>query len=271
MLKRKLASWQRERERKARVAEYQNQRQQAAIAEIHRSFEEAASEASENCGRSVSDRQFAANRSNAQKSTGPKTQEGKAKVSQNRTVHGLTGRFQVLEGEDQERFDALVDQLMLDEKPVGLAEIELVKKMAQHMWLSERATRFQEACFLVMPRTPEQLENVEAEIRVRPELERYTRYQAHHDRAYARASAELLKRRKERCLAEIRFESQKRAQAQEQRREQEENRNIERHRSAVALNDKRLEYQEIRISAEKSSTSGRKIAAPAVFSEKMAA
>ena len=149
----------------------------------------------------ATEKQVTANRANAQKSTGPKSEEGKAAVSQNRTVHGLTGAFQVLEGESQAKFDALVDQLMIDEQPVGIAEIELVKKMAQHMWLSERASRFQEACFLVMPQTPDQIVNVEAEIRVRPELERYTRYQAHHDRAYARASAELLKRKKERRLA----------------------------------------------------------------------
>ena len=190
-----------------------------------------------------SERQINANRANAQKSTGPNTLEGKSKVAQNRTVHGLTGNFRVLEGEDQDKYDALLDQLMMDEQPLGIAEVELVKKMAEHTWLRERASRFQEACFVVMPRTPEQRANLEAEMAVRPELERYLRYQAHHDRAYQRASDELLKRRKERLKAEIGFESQKRAEAQERRRDAVENRRLERHKYAVATNQARLERE----------------------------
>ena len=38
---------------------------------------------------SASKKQIQANRDNAQKSTGPKTDEGKAIVSQNNTKHGL--------------------------------------------------------------------------------------------------------------------------------------------------------------------------------------
>ena len=190
-------------------------------------------------------KQLLANRDNATKSTGPKSPETKAKVAQNRTIHGLTGNFHVLEGEDQGRYDALYDQLVADEQPVGIAEIELVKKMAQHTWLAERATRFQEACFIVMPRTAEQRANVEAEMAVRPELERYIRYQAHHNREYARASAELLKRRKERRQIENGFESQKLAAAQEERRAADENRKVERHQTAVAIDKKRLEREEI--------------------------
>jgi hypothetical protein len=123
----------------------------------------------------------------------------------------------VLPGENQEAFDNLFEQFMLDEKPVGSVEVELVRKMAEHTWLRERAARCQEACFVVMPQTPEQAKNDEAEVRVRPELERYIRYQSHHDRAYQRAAAELLKRPKERRLAEIGLVSQKRAEANETR------------------------------------------------------
>jgi hypothetical protein len=192
-------------------------------------------------------RKLKSNRENAKKSTGPTSPEGREKVSQNRTVHGLTGKFRVLEGEDQEKFDALLDHYMLDEKPVGIAEIELVKKMVEHIWLSERASRFQEACFLVMDRAPEQLENVEAEIRVRPELERYMRYQAHHDRAYQRASNELLRHRKERLKAEFGFELQKRAEREEQRRDRKEDRDIEIHKIATATAQKRFELVEVKV------------------------
>jgi hypothetical protein len=163
-------------------------------------------------------KQILANRRNAQKSSGATSPEGKATVAQNSRKHGLTGRFTVMPGENQESFDNLFEQFMLDEKPVGSVEIELVRKMAEHTWLRERAARCQEACFVVMPQTSEQKKNDEAEVRVRPELERYLRYQSHHDRAYQRAAAELLKRQKERRLAEIGLVSQKQVEAEETRR-----------------------------------------------------
>jgi hypothetical protein len=44
----------------------------------------------------------------------------------------------------------LFEQFMRDENPVGSVEIELVRKMAEHTCLRERAARYLEACFLVM-------------------------------------------------------------------------------------------------------------------------
>jgi hypothetical protein len=93
---------------------------------------------------------------------------------------------------------------MEEEKPACLAEVELVKKMAEHTWCSERASRLQEGCFLIT-RTDEQRKNLQGEVVIHPQLERFLRYQAHHDRAYQRASDELLKRRKERLKAERGF------------------------------------------------------------------
>ena len=197
--------------------------------------------------RKATDRQIAANRQNAQASCGATTPEGKATVAQNSRKHGLTGRFTVMPGENQEAFDNLFEQFMQDEKPVGSVEIELVRKMAEHTWLRERAARCQEACFVVMPQTSEQAKNDEAEVRVRPELERYLRYQSHHDRCYQRAAAELLKRQKERRLVEIGLVSQQRAEAEENRRENVENRRTELHRYAVAREQKRLQLDEVRV------------------------
>jgi hypothetical protein len=108
--------------------------------------------------------------------------------------------------------------------------------MAEYTWLRERASRFLEACFLVVERTPEQRANSQAEIRVRPELERYLRYQTHHDRAYQRASKELQERRKQRMKAEIGFASQKRAEAEETRK-------AEKHELTMAVGRERLEQE----------------------------
>ena len=55
--------------------------------------------------------QLKANQANAQHSTGPKSPEGKAAVSQNNFRHGLSGYFQVLPWEKQEEFDELLEDL----------------------------------------------------------------------------------------------------------------------------------------------------------------
>ena len=69
-------------------------------------------------------KQIAANRANSQKSTGPTTTEGKQKVSQNRTTHGLCGNFRVLPAENQEHYDALLAGFMESEQPANPAEVE---------------------------------------------------------------------------------------------------------------------------------------------------
>jgi hypothetical protein len=192
----------------------------------------------------ASKRQLAANRANAQKSTGPKSAEGKEKVAQNRTVHGLCGQFQVLqEVESQERYDAFLNQLMTDEQPVGQAEIELVVKMAEHTWLGKRALRMQGNSFIHMPKTPEQVKSGEIPVGIDSGLETFVRYHAAQDRAYQRASAEFQKRKKERGLAEIGFESQKRAQAQEIRQ-------AEKHALAIATANLRKQREEMKMADE---------------------
>ena len=53
----------------------------------------------------ISERQLAANRANAQKSTGPKTEESKKIVSQNALRHGLTAQVTIMPDEDREAHD----------------------------------------------------------------------------------------------------------------------------------------------------------------------
>jgi hypothetical protein len=115
-----------------------------------------------------------------------------------------------------------------------MLERELVAKMARHTWMSERAVRLQEGCILPQPRTEQEAAEGYINVRVRTDLDLYIRYQTANDRAYARAAAELAKRRKERQLAERGFESQKRAAAEEARREKRQIQRDERHQIVVA-------------------------------------
>jgi hypothetical protein len=193
----------------------------------------------------LSKRRLAANRANAQKSTGPVTAAGKAAVSKNAIMHGLCGDFYVLDFEDQARFDELLAQFVRDEKPVGSVEHELVVKMARHTWMSHRAIRMQDACLLPQPQTSEQKARGDNALEVRNDLHLYVRYQVQNDRAYQRASQELIQRRKERLKAEIGFASKKRAEADEHRREELHNYRIERYQIAVALDKHKLQAQEL--------------------------
>lgn len=91
--------------------------------------------------------QLAANQQNAQHSTGPQTDEGKAAVSHNAFKHGLSSPFDVLPHEDQEEFDALVESYRDEFQPVGQHRNFLVNQMAQARWQLARAQRL-EACLL---------------------------------------------------------------------------------------------------------------------------
>ena len=66
--------------------------------------------------------QIKANRRNAQKSTGPKTAEGKAIVAQNALKHGLFAHGNVIQCEKQADFDCFRDELLASLAPVGGVE-----------------------------------------------------------------------------------------------------------------------------------------------------
>jgi len=138
----------------------------------------------------------------------------------------------------------MLDQFVKDEKPVGSVERELVVKMARHTWMSHRCMRMQDACFLVDPQTREQKISGENAMAVRTDMDSYIRYQVQHDRAYQRASQELIQRRKERLKAEIGFESKKRAEADREQRAELHTYRVERSKTAVATDKTRLEREQ---------------------------
>ena len=184
-------------------------------------------------------KQIAANTLNARNSPGPSSPEAKAKVSQNRTVHGLCGKFRVQPFESQENFDTLLNSLMEAEKPADASEVELVVKMAEHTWLARRALRCQDNCFTMEPKTADQELAGVMPVGIDPRLERYVRYHAAQDRAYRRASQELMERRKQRQLAEIGIERKKQAAAEQTRK-------TEKHEAGMAIAKVRKQLLEIK-------------------------
>ena len=80
----------------------------------------------------------AVNRVNAQKSTGPKSEQGKAASSQNSFKHGLYSKALLIPGEDRADFEALRADLAAEHRPVGVTEELLVDEIAQHYWRMKR-------------------------------------------------------------------------------------------------------------------------------------
>ena len=78
--------------------------------------------------------QIAANQKNAQLSTGPSSESGKAKSSLNAVKSGLTGRTVLLPSEDAARYEAHVSEFKKHYAPVGDEECNLVQSLADTEW-----------------------------------------------------------------------------------------------------------------------------------------
>jgi len=79
----------------------------------------------------ISEKQLAANRANAARSTGPRTPEGKARSSQNARKHGFTGStFSVIRLEDVQEIANLKADLVACYQPVNSQELFALERMA---------------------------------------------------------------------------------------------------------------------------------------------
>jgi hypothetical protein len=87
--------------------------------------------------------QIEANRKNAQKSTGPRTPEGKEASSQNATKHGLCANRNVIRTESQEEYDTFRDEMIADIAPAGAMELMLAERIVSLSWRLKRAEHFQ--------------------------------------------------------------------------------------------------------------------------------
>jgi hypothetical protein len=93
----------------------------------------------------ATEKQVQANRNNAKKSTGPRTEDGKARVSQNALRHGLLANGAVLPGEDPVEFEAQLAALEDAIQPGDALEHELVRQIADAQWRLRRLSRLETA------------------------------------------------------------------------------------------------------------------------------
>ena len=90
-----------------------------------------------------SEAQIAANRQNAQLSTGPSSDAGKDAVRFNAVRHGVYAQSLFIPGEDPAEFEALAARYHRKFQPVDPVEEELVNTLIQSTWRERRLARIE--------------------------------------------------------------------------------------------------------------------------------
>ncbi|HEX4165312.1 MAG TPA: hypothetical protein VHZ55_07550 [Bryobacteraceae bacterium] len=98
-------------------------------------------------GSAVSEARLAANQANAQLSTGPRTEEGKARSSVNAVKTALTGRTILLPSDDAAAYQHHVEQYVKAFNPVTERESALVQSIADTDWRLQRIPTLEMAIY----------------------------------------------------------------------------------------------------------------------------
>jgi hypothetical protein len=104
-----------------------------------------------------SEKQIAANRANARRSTGPNTSAGKARSRMNAWKHGLTAEKVVIPGEDAQELKAIRRELWEEYQPLPGMESLLVERLAHYAWRIRRAIVLEAALLAEGPSCPGKL------------------------------------------------------------------------------------------------------------------
>jgi hypothetical protein len=145
--------------------------------------------------------QIAANRANAQHSTGPRTPEGKTASSMNALKHGAGAASPVIPGEDPAEYERIAADYRRDYNPQGAVEEFQVDTMIRADWQRRRLRRIEANLYralLAEGTTPEEVDvAVLRDSATGKLLLKVWRQIAALERAHARALAELRKLYKE--------------------------------------------------------------------------
>ena len=163
-------------------------------------------------------KQAAANRKNAQKSTGPKTEEGKTISAMNALKHGmLVGVTSSLIDPDNS-FNKIYATLLAEFRPIGVVEIALVRRMAVLLERERRGQDYEHAQFSLdhfdsvrqrdlskFPVESETFQTALRELNIPPnvdEMLKIARYQRSISAEFSRAYRELISIQKARLHKE---------------------------------------------------------------------
>ena len=84
-----------------------------------------------------------ANRNNAKKSTGPRTENGKAWAKRNAVKHGLRAEHIITVGENKIEFEELKDQFVKELQPIDIISMQLVNRIMLTAWNLQRSDKIQ--------------------------------------------------------------------------------------------------------------------------------
>ena len=102
-------------------------------------------------------KQIEANRRNALKSTGPRSEEGKQRASRNALRHGLTAETVLDSFEDAEDYKLFEEAIAAEYDAESAVERELVLRLASLLWRLRRASLIETGLFEAVERTKSQI------------------------------------------------------------------------------------------------------------------
>ncbi len=92
-------------------------------------------------------KQIAANRANAQKSTGPRTEAGKAITRLNAVKDGLTGQLLLIAPEEHDAWLDFSQRLTASLAPVGIEELHVAARIVRDTWRLHRIAAIEETAY----------------------------------------------------------------------------------------------------------------------------
>ena len=95
----------------------------------------------------ATDEQIKANQQNAQLSSGPRSQEGLKKSSQNANKHGFTGHTLLLPPEEEEPFREFKEKHLAELQPVGVSEEACAYQVIDNRWRLNQITATEAAIY----------------------------------------------------------------------------------------------------------------------------
>jgi hypothetical protein len=135
----------------------------------------------------ISEKQQQANRQNAQKSTGPKTPEGREAVRFNALTYGLRTRETILERENAREYSELWDGLDAEWQPHTRTERIYLETMVTSQWLLKRIAESEQQIYTIA--------NVEQRFKM---LAYVYKMRAQLERSFRTAVADMKQSQKER-------------------------------------------------------------------------